>query len=116
MPEIKKPAHIEEEKNPVAELRTSWERYGKQASYVLIAILLLVGGYLAYRNLIAAADALLDVPHVESAADARAIVERCMYPPLGSRSVSMLPQMAFAGLPAGDAPTARAPARACGSA
>ncbi len=50
MPEIKKPVHLEEEKNPVAGLRNSWERYGKQASYVLITILLIVGGYLAYRN------------------------------------------------------------------
>ena len=53
MPEIKKPAHIEEEKNPVAELHNTWERYGKQASYVVLAILLIVGGYLAYRNWVA---------------------------------------------------------------
>ena len=53
MPEIKKPAHLEEEKNPVAELRNTWERYGKQASYVLIAVLVIVGGYLAYRNWVA---------------------------------------------------------------
>src|SRR5579863_2789910 len=53
MPEIKHPAHLEEEKNPVAELRTTWERYGKQASYVLIAIILIVGGYFAYRSYIA---------------------------------------------------------------
>jgi TolA-binding protein len=53
MPEIKHPAHLEEEKNPVADIRHSWERYGKQVSYVLIAILLLVGGYIAYRNWIA---------------------------------------------------------------
>jgi tetratricopeptide (TPR) repeat protein len=53
MPEIKHPAHLEEEKNPVAELRTMWERYGKQASYVLIAIIVLVGGYVGYRKWIA---------------------------------------------------------------
>ncbi|HET6256095.1 MAG TPA: tetratricopeptide repeat protein [Puia sp.] len=53
MPEIKHPAHLEEEKNPVADLRDAWERYGKQASYVLIAIILIVGGYFAYRSLIA---------------------------------------------------------------
>ena len=53
MPEIKRPAHLEEEKNPVAELRDTWERYGKQASYVLIAIIVLVGGYIGYRNWIA---------------------------------------------------------------
>jgi predicted negative regulator of RcsB-dependent stress response len=53
MPEIKHPAHLEEEKNPVAELRTMWERYGKQASYVLIAIIVLVGGYVGYRKWVA---------------------------------------------------------------
>jgi len=53
MPEIKHPAHLEEEKNPVAELRTTWERYGKQASYALIVLILLIGGYFAYRNWIA---------------------------------------------------------------
>jgi predicted negative regulator of RcsB-dependent stress response len=53
MSEIKHPAHLEEEKNPVAELRKTWEHYGKQGSYVLIAIVILVGGYLGYRNWIA---------------------------------------------------------------
>jgi tetratricopeptide (TPR) repeat protein len=53
MPEIKHPAHLEEEKNPVAELRKTWEHYGKQGSYVLIAIVLLIGGYLGYRSWIA---------------------------------------------------------------
>jgi tetratricopeptide (TPR) repeat protein len=52
MSEIKRPAHLEEEKNPVAELRNAWERYGKQASYVLIAIILIIAGWLAYRNYI----------------------------------------------------------------
>jgi predicted negative regulator of RcsB-dependent stress response len=51
MPEIKHPVHLEEEKNPVAEIRNIWERYGKQASYALIAIIVIVGGTLAYRNL-----------------------------------------------------------------
>jgi predicted negative regulator of RcsB-dependent stress response len=50
MSEIKRPAHLQEEKNPVAELRTTWERYGKQASYALIILILLVGGYYGYRN------------------------------------------------------------------
>ncbi len=53
MSEIKHPAHLEEEKNPVAELRNIWDRYGKQASYVLIAIVVLVGGYFGYRNWVA---------------------------------------------------------------
>ena len=52
MSEIKKPAHLEEEKNPVAELQNVWEQYGKLASYVLLAIVLVVGGFFAYRNLI----------------------------------------------------------------
>jgi predicted negative regulator of RcsB-dependent stress response len=50
MSEIKRPAHLQEEKNPVAELRTTWERYGKQASYALIILILLVGGYYGYRT------------------------------------------------------------------
>lgn len=53
MPEIKHPAHIEEEKNPIAEIRDMWDRYGKQASYVLIAIIVLIGGYLGYRKFVA---------------------------------------------------------------
>jgi hypothetical protein len=31
MSEIKHPVHLEEEKNPVAEIRNTWEHYGKQA-------------------------------------------------------------------------------------
>jgi predicted negative regulator of RcsB-dependent stress response len=53
MSEIKHPAHLEEEKNPVAELRQTWDHYGKRVSYLLIAIVLLVGGYLGYRSWIA---------------------------------------------------------------
>jgi TolA-binding protein len=52
MSEIKKPAHLEEEKNPVAELQNVWEQYGKLASYVLLGIVLVVSGFFAYRNLI----------------------------------------------------------------
>jgi TolA-binding protein len=52
MSEIKHPAHLEEEKNPVAELQNAWEKYGKQASYVLLAIIVVAGAYLAYRNFI----------------------------------------------------------------
>jgi predicted negative regulator of RcsB-dependent stress response len=53
MPEIKHPAHLQEEKNPVAEIHDTWERYGKQASYVLIAVVVLVGGYIGYRKWVA---------------------------------------------------------------
>jgi tetratricopeptide (TPR) repeat protein len=52
MSEIKHPAHLEEEKNPVAEIQNVWERYGKQASYVLLTIIVIVAGFFAYRNLI----------------------------------------------------------------
>jgi tetratricopeptide (TPR) repeat protein len=52
MPEIKHPAHLEEEKNPVAEFQNMWDRYGKQASYVLLALVVIVGGFFAYRNLV----------------------------------------------------------------
>ena len=51
MPEIKHPAHLEEEKNPVAELQNIWERYGKQASYVLMALIVIIGGFFVYRNM-----------------------------------------------------------------
>jgi tetratricopeptide (TPR) repeat protein len=53
MPEIKHPAHLQEEKNPLADIRDTWERYGKQASYVLLAIVVLVGGYVGYRKWVA---------------------------------------------------------------
>jgi len=52
MSEIKKPAHLEEEKNPVAEFQNAWDKYGKTASYVVLVIVLIVGGFYAYRNLI----------------------------------------------------------------
>jgi tetratricopeptide (TPR) repeat protein len=53
MPEIKHPAHLQEEKNPLADIRDTWERYGKQASYVLLAIVVLVAGYIGYRKWVA---------------------------------------------------------------
>jgi predicted negative regulator of RcsB-dependent stress response len=52
MSEIKHPAHLEEEKNPIAEIQHVWERYGKVASYVLVGIIIVVGGYFGYRNYI----------------------------------------------------------------
>jgi tetratricopeptide (TPR) repeat protein len=52
MSEIKHPAHLEDEKNPVAEIQNVWDRYGKQASYVLLAIVVVVAGFFAYRNLV----------------------------------------------------------------
>jgi len=52
MSEIKHPAHLEDEKNPVAELRSAWEKYGKQLSIALVAIIVIVGGFFAYRNMV----------------------------------------------------------------
>ncbi len=52
MSEIKHPAHLEEEKNPVDQLQHFWDRWGKQAGYALLAIVLVVGGWFAYRNLV----------------------------------------------------------------
>lgn len=50
MSEIKRPAHLEEEKNPIADLQLFWERYGKLATYALLVIVIIVGGYFGYRN------------------------------------------------------------------
>ncbi|HEX9511054.1 MAG TPA: tetratricopeptide repeat protein [Puia sp.] len=52
MSEIKHPAHLEEEKNPIDQLQHFWDRWGKQAGYALLAIVLIVGGLFAYKNLI----------------------------------------------------------------
>jgi TolA-binding protein len=52
MSEIKHPAHLEEEKNPVAELHSAWDKYGKVVSYALVAIIVVVGGFFAYRTYI----------------------------------------------------------------
>ena len=52
MSEIKHPAHLEDEKNPIAEIQNVWDRYGKVASYVLLAIVVIVAGFFAYHNLV----------------------------------------------------------------
>jgi predicted negative regulator of RcsB-dependent stress response len=52
MSDIKRPAHLEEEKNPVATIQAYWEKNGKAISYVFMAIILIVAGFFAYRNLI----------------------------------------------------------------
>lgn len=52
MSEIKHPAHLEEEKNPIDQLQHFWDRWGKQAGYALLAIVLVVGGIFAYKNLV----------------------------------------------------------------
>jgi predicted negative regulator of RcsB-dependent stress response len=52
MPEIKHPAHLQEEKNPVEKFHHFWEKYGKQAGYAFFVLILIVGGYLAYKYMI----------------------------------------------------------------
>lgn len=52
MSEIKHPAHLEQEKNPIDQWQHSWDRYGKKAGIGLLVILLLLGGYIGYRNLV----------------------------------------------------------------
>jgi predicted negative regulator of RcsB-dependent stress response len=52
MPEIKHPAHLQDEKNPVEKFQHFWDKYGKQTGYALFAIILIVGGYLAYKYMI----------------------------------------------------------------
>jgi tetratricopeptide (TPR) repeat protein len=52
MSEIKKPAHIEEEKNVVAEVEQFWSKYGKLLGYIIGGIVVLIGGYLGYKTLV----------------------------------------------------------------
>jgi tetratricopeptide (TPR) repeat protein len=52
MSEIKHPAHLENEKNPVDRFEHFWDKYGKQAGYSLLVLILIVGGYFAYRSMI----------------------------------------------------------------
>jgi tetratricopeptide (TPR) repeat protein len=52
MPEIKHPAHLQEEKNPVEKFQLLWEKYGKQAGYVFFAVIVIVGAWLAYKYMI----------------------------------------------------------------
>jgi len=52
MSEIKKPAHIEEEKNVVAEVEQFWNKYGKLLGYVIGGIIILIGGYLGYKTFV----------------------------------------------------------------
>ncbi|HEY4291159.1 MAG TPA: tetratricopeptide repeat protein [Puia sp.] len=52
MSEIKHPAHLENEKNPVAELHSAWEKYGKKLSIALAVIIVIVGGFFVYRDMV----------------------------------------------------------------
>ena len=52
MSEIKKHVHLEEEKNVVTEVEQFWEKRGKVISYIVGAIVVLVVGYLGYKDYI----------------------------------------------------------------
>jgi predicted negative regulator of RcsB-dependent stress response len=52
MSEIKHPAHLEEEKNPIDQFQHFWDRYGKQAGYGLLVIILVIGGWLGYKYMV----------------------------------------------------------------
>jgi tetratricopeptide (TPR) repeat protein len=52
MSEIKRPAHLEGDKNPVAEFQTAWDKYGKVATYILVGIIVIAGGIYAYHSMI----------------------------------------------------------------
>lgn len=52
MSEIKHPAHLEQEKNPIDQWQHNWDRYGKKAGIGLLVFLLILGGFLGYKNLV----------------------------------------------------------------
>ena len=52
MSEIKHPAHLEDEISPADKFQHFWDRYGKQTGYALLAIIVLLGGWLGYKNLV----------------------------------------------------------------
>ncbi|PWT77009.1 MAG: hypothetical protein C5B59_05080 [Bacteroidetes bacterium] len=52
MAEIKKPLHVENEKNVVTQVQDYWSKYGKQTTYALTFIVLLLAGYFGYKYMI----------------------------------------------------------------
>ena len=52
MSEIKQPAHIEQEKNILAEAQQFWTKYNKVISYSLTGVILIVAIFLGYRYFI----------------------------------------------------------------
>ena len=52
MSEIKHPAHLSEETNVIDQLQHSWSKYGKQISYALVVVILVVVGLFAYKNFV----------------------------------------------------------------
>ena len=52
MTEIKEALHVEKEKNPITDFQAYWSRNGKQLTYGLTILLLVVAGFLGYKNFI----------------------------------------------------------------
>ena len=52
MSEIKQPAHIEQEKNVVADAQQFWGKFGKIITYALTAIVIIVAAFLGYKYLV----------------------------------------------------------------
>jgi len=52
MTEIKQALHVEDEKNPWAQILNYWDKYKKQITYALAVIVLVIGGLLGYRYMI----------------------------------------------------------------
>jgi len=63
MSEIKEQYHLENEKNPAAQIEGFWSKYNKLITYGFAAILLVVGGFLGYKYYI-------QEPNEKKAADA----------------------------------------------
>jgi predicted negative regulator of RcsB-dependent stress response len=49
MSEIKKPLHVENEKTPFTQFEKYWAKYGKQTSYALAVLVLLIAGFVGYK-------------------------------------------------------------------
>ena len=49
MSEIKQPAHIEQEKNVIADAQQFWGKFGKIITYSLTAIIIVVAAFLGYK-------------------------------------------------------------------
>jgi tetratricopeptide (TPR) repeat protein len=52
MTEIKQPLHLEEEKNPIAQIQNIWNKYRKQITYGLAIVILAIIGIVGYKTYI----------------------------------------------------------------
>jgi tetratricopeptide (TPR) repeat protein len=52
MTEIKEQFHVEQEKNPVAQIKNYWSKYAKQTTYAASILLLLIVGFFGYKYMI----------------------------------------------------------------